>query len=489
MEHTDVAVIGAGLLGCFTARALTAFALSVTVLEAREDVCTGISRANTGIVYTGYDTKPGTLKTALCLQANRDFGRLCRELDVPFSRPGSLLFGFGPRSERVLRDKFAQGQRNGVPGLALLEPAAVYAREPHLAPGVTLGLYAPGTGTVDPWALGIAAFENARDNGADFRFCQPVLHMERTPEGFRLETAAGTYQARAVVNCAGLQAAAVRELTQCPAVRLVPSAADYLVLDDTLAGFVRHILFHEPEERGKGLTIVPTVEGALLIGPTDRPQGEAPAGAVSRQGLERLRRLCAQVVPDLPLEETIRAFAGLRPDPFAVRQEGGQWVPTDRSIHSFTVLEEEGLISLVGIKTPGLTCAAALGEHAASLAARHLGGPGRNVAFSPERRGIRRAHALSEAERDALIQQDPAYGTVVCRCRDITLGEVREAVRRGAVTVDGVKRRTGAGMGRCQGARCMQAVAEVLAQEQNIPLRSVTKDGPGSPILLGQPGE
>ena len=383
MDRTDVAVIGAGLLGCFTARALAAYDLQVTVLEAREDVCTGISRANTGIIYTGYDTKPGTLKTKLCVQANRDFDRLCRELEVPFSRCGSLLVAFGPRAERRLRDKFVQGQANGVPGLALLAPAAVYEKEPHLAPGVTLGLCAPGTGTVNPWELGVAAFESARANGADFRFRQPVVRMERTGGGFRLETAAGTYSARAVVNCAGLQADGVRELLQIPAVRLVPSAADYIVLDDTAAGLVRHVLFHEPEEKGKGLTLVPTVDGNLLIGPTDRPPGDAPAGAVSREGLETLRRLCGQVVPNLPLGETIRSFAGLRPNPYEVRRAGDRWVPTGKSISGFTILEEEGLISLLGIKTPGLTCAAALGEHIASVVGRFLGNPGKTRPFRP----------------------------------------------------------------------------------------------------------
>ena len=299
MDHTDVAVIGGGLLGCFTARALTAYQLRVTVLEAREDVCTGISRANTGIVYTGCDTKPGTLKTRLCVRANRDFDRLCQELDVPFSRCGSLMAAFGPRGAAVLEKKLRQGRTNGVPGLALLGPEEVYAREPHLAPGVRLGLYAPGTGTVIPWELGAAAFESARSNGAVFRFSEEVLRMERTSSGYRLDTSRGSWAARAVVNCAGLRADAVREMTKLPAVRIFPTAGDYLVLDSPAAGFVRHILFHEPEERGKGLTLTPATDGSLLVGPTERDT--VSGRAVSREGLDTLYRLCAQVVPDLPL--------------------------------------------------------------------------------------------------------------------------------------------------------------------------------------------
>ncbi|MDE7262806.1 MAG: NAD(P)/FAD-dependent oxidoreductase [Oscillospiraceae bacterium] len=468
MEYTDVAVIGGGLLGCFAVRALTAYELQVTVLEEREDVCTGVSRSNTGIVYTGYDTKPGTLKTRLCVQANLEFDQLCRELDVPFSRCGSLMAGFGPRAEKVLEKKLAQGQANGVPGLELLEPEAVYTLEPNLAPGVRLGLYAPGTGTVNPWELGIAAFENARDNGAVFRFSEKLLHMERTAGGYRLETERGCYAARAVVNCAGLQADAVRELVRIPAIRIFPTAGDYLVLDDTVAGFIRHVIFHEPEEKGKGLTLVPTVDGNLLIGPTERSRDSAPDWATSQEGLETLYRLCAQVVPALPMNEVIRSFAALRPNPFEVRELDGWWIPQDKSISGFTILEEDGLISLLGIKTPGLTCARLLGEHIAECAARFLGGPGRNLQFNPYRRGIRRVHELDEAERDALIRQDPDYGEVVCQCRDVTKGEVLEAIRRGAATADGVKRRTGAGMGRCQGSRCGQTVMELVGRTDGI---------------------
>ncbi len=485
MEYTDVAVIGAGLLGCFAARALTALDIRVTVLEAREDVCTGISRANTAIVYTGCDTKPGTLKTELCVRANRDFGRLCRELDVRFSRCGSLMAAFGPRAEAVLRKKLDQGRENGVPGLELLGPGEARTMEPGLSRDVTLALYAPGTGTVDPWELCIAAYENARANGADFRFSQEVRRMARTESGFLLETTDNTYAARVVVNCAGLRADAVRELTERPTVRIFPTAADYLVLDDTVSGFVKHIIFHEPEEKGKGLTLVPTVDGALLAGPTERPRDTAPDWATAREGLEELQALCAQVVPGLPLEETIRSFASLRPNPYAVREEQGQWVREGRSISSFTVLEENGLISLIGVKTPGLTCAAALGEYVSDMAARVLGQPGRNPRFDPSRRGIVRAHDLSEADRAALIRRCPDYGQIVCRCRDVTLGEIKEAIRRGAVTLEGVKRRTGAGMGRCQGGRCMEPILELLAEAQGVPPWRVTGDG-GAAMVRGE---
>ena len=485
MERCDVLVIGAGLLGCFTARALGAWRLRTVVLEAREDVCTGVSRANTGIVYTGYDTKPGTLKTQMCLRANREFGALCRTLGVRFVRCGSLMLARGPRGEGVLRDKLVQGRRNGVPGLELLTPGEVYALEPALGPGVTLGLLAPGTGAVNPWELGLAAFENARDNGAEFRFQRELRALRREAGGFRAETDTESWFARAVVNCAGLAADRVRELCETPLYRIIPTAADYMLLDDSVAGMFSRVLFHEPEEKGKGLTLVPTVDGNLLAGPTELPaEGRAP-WATSAGGLERLAALCREVVPALPLGETIRGFASLRPNPFAVERKNGDWVPVRRSISGFTVLEEQGLVSLLGIKTPGLTCAAELGGLAAARAVHWLGGAESNPENNPRRPAPVRLHGMEESCRGALVRENPAYGQIVCRCRDVSLGEVQDAICRGAATLDGVKRRTGTATGRCQGARCLRRVLAALKAAGGVPGAEIQKDGPGSPVLGG----
>ena len=483
MEHTDIAVIGAGVLGCFAARALTAYDLHVTVLEAREAACTGITLANTGIVYTGCDTAPGTLKTELCVRANREFDALCRELDVRFSRCGSLMLAFGARAEGVLRRKLAAGRAAGVPGLRLLDRAETLALEPGVSGRVTMSLYAPGTGTVNPWELGLAAFENARRNGARFRFGEEVTRMTRRGRGFVLETPKGEYTARCVVNCAGLNAAAVRELTQLPSVRIFPTAGDYLVLDDTVSGAPRHVIFHEPEEKGKGLTLVPTVDGNVLLGPTERPRESAADWATAQSGLAQLRALCAEVVPALPLDAVIRSFSALRPNPFYVHAAAGQWVPEDRSISSFTLLEEDGLYSMIGIKTPGLTCAHVLGQRLAAMAAEHLGGVGPNRSFDPVRRAIPAVHAMDEASRRALAARCADFGEIVCHCRDVTRGEVLEAIRRGAVTLDGIKRRTGAGMGRCQGARCLMPLLQTLAEETGLRPEEVTKDGAGSAVV------
>ena len=484
MQKRDIVIIGAGLLGCFAARALAAYDLAVTVLEAREDVCTGVSRANTGIVYAGYDTKPGTLKTRLCVAGSRGMAALCRELDVPFSPCGSLMVACGERAEAVLRKKYAAGQENGVDGLRLLTGDETLAMEPNLTPRVTAGLWAPGAGTLDPWALGIAAFENARANGVEFRFRAAVRSMRRSGDGFVLETENETWHARAVLNCAGLASDRVREMCERPLVRLFPSAADYLVLDDTARGFVRHVVFHEPEEKGKGLTLVPTVAGNLLVGPTERDREGAP-GATDAGGLARLRALCAEIVPALDLGQTIRSFGADRPNPYYVREENGVWQPEARGIGSFTVLAEAGLVSLIGIKTPGLTAAKPLGDYAAEKLLAHLGGAEKKPGFDPCRRAIPEPLRMPADAAAALLSSDPDYGRIVCRCRGVSEGAVREAIRRGAVTLDGVKRRTGAGMGRCQGGFCMQRVLELLAEAQGVGAAAVCKDGPGSEVLYG----
>ena len=485
MQKTDVLIIGAGLLGCFAARALAAYECSVTVLEAREDVCTGVSRANTGIVYAGYDTKPGTLKTELCVSANAGFAALCRDLDVPFSRCGSLMVALGERGERVLQKKYADGCTNGVEGLRLLSGREVLTMEPALTPHITGGLYSPGTGTVNPWELGIAAFENAAANGVEFRFSEAAVCITRADGGFVVASAAECYFARAVLNCAGLHADAVRELCETPRIRIFPSAAVYLVLDTTVGGHVRHIISHEPEEKGKGLTLVPTVDGNLLVGPTERdvtsPDG-APTGA---EGLDLLRRLCTEIVPDLDLSQTIRSFGALRPNPYYVNFQNGKYVPENRGISSFTVLEEDGLLSLIGIKTPGLTCAAQLGHYAADKLIAHLGGAARKADFDPIRRGIPRPAEMPEDTRAAFIAANGDYGRILCRCQGISEGEVREAIRRGATTIDGVKRRVGTGMGRCQGGRCMQHIMELLAAQRGSAVSEITKNGDGEEIVYG----
>ncbi len=471
-ERADVIVIGAGLLGCFAARNLRRYALDVVVLEQADDVCTSVSKGNTGIVYAGYDMKPGTLKAEMTVRACEGFDELCRQLGVPFVRTGSLMTASGPRAEAVLRRKLEDGLANGVKGLELIDGAGVREMEPNLK-DVTMALYAPQTGTVSPWELGIAAYENALANGAGFVFGSEVTGIERVPicrpvcamaafasstYSFKVTTKTGVFEAPCVINCAGLSADRVREMCNEPSVRIRPDGADYLVIDDTEQGFVNHIVFQEPEAKGKGLTLVPLLTGNILVGPSER-EGTESREATSREGLDWLREKCAEVVPGLDLESTIRSFGTSRPNPYHIDDP-------ERSISNFTILEDQGMFSMIGIKTPGMTCTDELGKYATDLVVSYLENKGikvrENPDYDPCRQGCPDPDAMDEDERALFIKEHPEYGRILCRCNNISEGQVLEAIRRGARSVEMVKRRAGTGMGRCQGGYCTLRIMELL---------------------------
>lgn len=472
----DILIIGAGLLGCAAARALMRYDLKVTVLEKAPDVCTGISKGNSGIIYAGYDDEPGSLKAQMVVRANRRLPALCSELDVHYKVTGSIMAGYGPRSEKVIRRKYEQGLANGVPGLELLSGSEVLEREPLLAPGVKIGLYAPGTATLDPWELCIALYENARSNGAAFHMNSEVVSMKRITGGFEVSTPGRSYTARAVINCAGLAADAVRDMTEQPRIRIVPNASDYFVLGIPEGSGPSAVIFHEPEYRGKGLTLIPTVNGEVLAGSTQRSEPELDGRPTSADGLGRIMDLCREVVPDMPISPVIHSFAAFRPNPFDIYDE-------ERRLKDFMILEEDGLFSLMGIKTPGLTCCVELGEYITEHAVSFLGGAAMNPDYDPVRRGIRRFADIPQDELREAVSREPELGRIICTCRKVSEYEIREAVRRGASTLDGVKRRTGVLMGKCQGSKCLSDVLEIMAEELDTEPDEIVRDSRESLVI------
>ncbi len=465
MIKTDVLIAGAGLSGCFTARNLAEYRIDVVVLEKEADVCRGISRANTGIIYSGYNNSPGSLKQRLCVRANENFDRLCSELEVPFRRTGSLMTGYGPRADAVIARKYSDGIKSGLRGLRLIGGREAESMEPALARGITSALYSSETGTLDPWELCIAAYENARDNGIEFRFREGVVSARRENGGFSVETDKETYFAKVFVNAAGLLSDSVRELVEKPEVRIFPSAADYMVFDRAAGRAVNHIVLHEGED-GKGLTLVPAIDGSLLAGPTNRQPSEDERAArdmrTDPEGLGKLKELIERVIPSLDLSLQIRTFGTLRPDPYYVEAMDGKILRKAKSIKDILIMEEDGLFSLIGIKTPGLTISNEIGRIVAKKAAEYAGRTTINIHFNPCRRAIIRARDLSQEERAGLVYSDPDYGEVVCQCMDVTRSEVLQAVQRGAFDFESVKRRVGAGFGSCQGSRCRRRVMKIL---------------------------
>ena len=433
MKYFDAIVIGGGILGCFTARNLRRWSISVCLLEKENDVCTGITRANSAVVYPGYDNKPGSLKAEMTVRGNAHMGALCEELDVPFTRCGSLLVTYDADSVPKLERKFQNGIENGVPGLKRLTGPEAESMEPMLKPGVAAALYAPSTGTVNPWQLGIAAYENALQNGAEAHLNEEVTSISKADEGFRVTTNRETYACKMVFNCAGLFADQVQELAFAPSVRLNLDGAEYLVLDD-MAEKPSRVIFHQAVSCGKGITAIPCMEGNLLISGVRKPL-DVPFGTTA-EGLRELRDATRELLPELDLTQVIRSFGAVRPNPCC---------DTGESIHDFCIDNPaRGFYSLIGIKTPGLTCASELGLHLAKKAAWYL-----NAAENPDFNPIRRVKPAEDYE-------------IICQCQSITRGQILDAIARGATTVDGVKRRVGAGMGRCQGMRCRREIEKML---------------------------
>ena len=435
MKQYDAVVIGGGILGCMTARNLRRWNISTLLLEKEEDVCTGITRANSAIVYAGYDNKPGSLKTRLTVQGNANMEELCEELEVPFSRSGSLLVTYEKTAISRLEKKLQNGIENDVPGLKLLSGAEAEAMEPMLKRGVAAALYAPTTGTVNPWQLGIAAYENALQNGAEARMNTEVLGIRKHGENFVVETNEDAFLCSMVFNCAGLSADKVQELMFPPSARLRLDGAEYLVFD-RLAEKPSRVIFLQSETCGKGITAIPCTEGNLLISGIRKPV-EIPF-ATTVEGLREVHEMTLDLLPDVDLSKVIRSFGAVRPNP---HRENGE------SIHDFCIENPApGFYSLIGIKTPGLTCANELGVYLAQKAAVYLHAE-ENKAFDPHR------NAISEQDNE-----------IICQCEQITKAEIIEAIRRGASTVDGVKRRVGSGMGRCQGSRCTYAIEKLLEE-------------------------
>ena len=435
MKQYDAIVIGGGILGCMTARNLRRWNISVLLLEKEEDVCKGITRANSAICYAGYDNKPGSLKAELTVRGNANMGKLCEELEVPFSRCGSLMVTYDESIAVRLERKLKNGVRNGVPGLRMLSGPEAEAMEPTLKKGVAAALYAPSTGTVNPWQLGIAAWENACANGADTLLNSEVRRIEACSGGYMVETARESFQCSMVFNCAGMFADKVQELLFAPSVQLELDSCEYLVLD-TEARKPESVIFFEAKSSGKGITAVPCTEGNLLICGVRRPLGIPFATTV--EGLQQLRDAAKEMLPYAQTEKVIRSFGAVRPNPHRA---------TGESLNDYCIENPApGFFSLIGIKTPGLTCANELGLLLAQKAAQYLGADA-NEGFNPRRKAI--------TEKD---------NEIICRCENITRAEIVEAIRRGAVSADGVKRRVGSGMGRCQGSRCAWEMEKLLEE-------------------------
>lgn len=471
----DVMIIGAGVSGSSSARELSRYQAKVCVLEKEEDVCCGTSKANSAIVHAGYDAANGSLMAKLNVEGNQMMEALSKELDFSFSRCGSLVVCLDEENLPNLWALYERGVKNGVKDMrVILDKDEIHEMEPNLSDEVVGVLYAPTAGIVCPFGMNIAMAENANTNGVEFRFNTEVQDIKKIEGGWELVTNNGTFQTRYVVNAAGVYADKFHNMVSEKKIHITPRRGDYCLLDKSAGKHVSKTIFALPSKYGKGVLVSPTIHGNLLVGPTAIDIEDKEGTATTRAGLDELISKAGMNVKNLPMRQVITSFAGLR-----AHEDG----------HEFIIGEVEGapgFIDCAGIESPGLTSAPAIGKMVAEIL-RDKMDLAPNPDFVGTRKGILNPETLSIEERNALIREKPAYGNIICRCEMVTEGEILDAIHRplGARSLDGVKRRTRAGMGRCQSGFCSPRTMEILARECGMSMLDITKSGGGSKLLVG----
>ncbi|KAI4448458.1 L-2-hydroxyglutarate dehydrogenase [Eubacterium plexicaudatum ASF492] len=471
----DVCIIGAGVSGCAVARELARYEGKFCVIEKCEDVCCGTSKANSAIVHAGFDAAQGSLMAKLNVQGNRMMGELAKELDVPFERNGSLVICQDENDLPKLRSLYEKGMANGVADLQILSKEEVRKLEPNLTDRMAGALYAPTGGIVCPFLLTIALAENAADNGVEFWFDSQVNQIRKEDGYFTIETGAGRLESRYIVNAAGVYADRIHNMVSSNTMQITARKGEYCLLDRSAGTHVSHTIFTLPTPMGKGVLVTPTVHGNLLVGPTAADIPDKEGTDTTAAGLAELMQKAGMTVKNLPFRQVITSFAGLR---------------AHLNENEFVIGEAEDVpqfIDVAGIESPGLSSAPAIGVMVADIL-RDSMGLREKEHFQAKRKGILNPADLSFEERNALIQREPAYGNVICRCESVTEGEIIDAIHRpvGAKSLDGIKRRTRAGMGRCQSGFCSPKVMEILKRELQIRMEDVTKCGGHSVIAAGQ---
>lgn len=470
----DVIIIGGGVSGAASARELSRYKVRACVLEKEEDVCCGTSKANSAIVHAGYDAAPGSLKAKLNVRGNEMMEQLSEDLDFPFQKTGSLVICLSGEEMPGLQELYDKGVANGVKGLKILDREEVLGMEPNITDDVYAALYAPSAGIVCPFGMNIALAENACTNGVEFRFNTEVLDIRKTENGYEIHTNRGMFQAKCVVNAAGVYADKIHNMVSKKKIHITPRRGEYCLLDKSAGTHVSRTIFSLPTKYGKGVLVTPTVHGNLLIGPTAVDIENKEGTNTTREGLDEVISKAGQNVKNLPMRQVITSFAGLR-----AHEDGSEFIIGEAD-------DAEGFIDCAGIESPGLTSCPAIGGMVAEILREKLGLEEKEN-FISTRKGILNPNTLAKEERAELIRKEPAYGNIICRCEMITEGEILDAIRRplGARSLDGVKRRTRAGMGRCQSGFCSPRTMEILARELHVNMSDITKSGGNSWLVVG----
>lgn len=469
----DVVVIGAGVVGALISLELSKKDIRVAILDKCNDVAMGTTKANSAIVHGGFDAANGTLKAKLNVRGTALMPQLCADLAVPYRNNGSLVLAFSEEEMEHVHTLYERGQKNGVPRLSVIDKAVVKAMEPHVSDEVVGALLSETAGIVCPYELTIAATEVAVTNGVEFLRNCAVESIQANNDGFVLSTTCGEIEAAYVINAAGVHADDVARMIGDDSISIIARKGEYYLLDKSYGYIADHTLFQCPTKMGKGVLVTPTVDGNLLIGPSALDVEDKDDVDTTAEGLSFILEKAKKTVPELNTRGAITSFAGMRAHPV-----------TDDFIIGFSE-KNDRFLNVAGIESPGLSAAPAIAEMVRDLLTEKAA-LSEKAQYKTKRTPPVRFRHMSKAEREALIAKNKAYGRVICRCETITEGEILDAIHApaGARDVDGVKRRTRAGMGRCQGGFCGSKVVEILARELNVPMNEITKFGGASKILF-----
>ncbi len=477
----DITIIGGGISGSSLAYELSKYQVKVCLLEAENDVAVKTTKANSAILHAGYDPKPGSLNAKLNVEGAKLAKEICRKLDVPRRQLGSLVVAFSEEDLETIRDLYERGNQNGVPDLALLSKEETLAKEPNLNKDIYGALYAPSAAVVNPWEYTIAMAEVAIQNGVDFFFNQEVTSITPVADYFEINTQDTLYQSKYVINAAGVHAGEIHEMVAPPTFQTIPCRGEYYLLDLEETDTVSHIVFQCPTKVGKGILVAPTTHGNIIVGPNaenipDELVNTGQDTANTALGLKDVAKGARKSIPSINLGNSIRNFSGVRAN-------------TDRSDF---IIEEviPGFFDMAGIKSPGLTAAPANSLYLMDLMVEKGLVLEEKESYVDSRVRVHFNQASIE-EKQALIKKNPDYGRIICRCENITEADIRESLHQTlpAQSVDGVKRRTIAGMGRCQGGFCGPRVVEIIADELNLSPLEVDLDRFNSHILVSESKE
>ena len=464
----DIIIIGAGVTGCFIARELSKYKLNVLVLEKNNDVCSETSAANSAIVHSGYDPLPGTLKAILNVKGNAMYDKVCEELDVSFKRIGSITVALSEQEMETLKQLQERAKLNGVETI-LLDKKQLLEKEPNLSDGVVGGLFAPSAGIIDPFNLCVHLMENAIDNGVALKLEEEVTKIKKENDIFIIND---KYEGKVVINATGIMGDIVNELINDNTFDIMPRKGQYFVFDHFKRPFVNHTLFMVPSEKGKGVLISPTTSGNYLVGPSANLVARDEK-STDKQTLNKVKIQANYMIENIPYYETIRTFAGLRATP---------------STHDFIIEESatKNFINVVGIESPGLASSPAIAEKVINEIIAKKFNLVLKENFNPRVKKYVKLKNLSIEERQEYFKTNKDYGTIVCKCEQVSKGEIIDCLNRSCPprSIKALKRRLRVGFGKCQGGMCQSVALEILADFYKVDKKDIPYDQANAYILL-----